>query len=361
MQIDFHHGATYVIARLAGFDHRAAEIVAYCAQYVDDATNSGVIEFDNGAMYERISSAHKTLDYRNFESLANHRVWIPFHFLPGNGGVPAGQDPPGTFIDKLRCVPDSPVARDMLRACIHHQHFDPNHPDAPNAALHRLGITMHVYADTWAHQGFAGVNHEVNAAFHLRGPDGRPDEGTMSRMIGYFLGTSLPLGHGAVLSNPDKPYLVWSYTNGRDEVIHRDNPTDFVNAAQAMCVAMQRFRVGGEAARVPGMSAQDRGVFEELIRGTREVDGEVRHRVWLAAIADGAFSFGPAEVGYVAKGVGSWKHAALGTTAERDSFDEFPYTPEFMRSDWKLFHDALQEHRFVVLHHILPRYGICAA
>lgn len=361
MQIDFHHGATYVVARLAGFEHRAAEIVAYCAQYVDDATNSGVIEFANGAMYERISSAHKTLDYRNFKSLANHRVWIPFHFLPGNGGVPAGQDPPGTFIDKLRCVPDSPVARDMLRACIHNQHFDPAHPDAPNAALHRLGITMHVYADTWAHQGFAGVNHEVNAAFHLRGPDGNPDEGTMSRLVGFFLGEALPLGHGAVLSNPDKPYLVWSYTNGRDEVIHRDNPTDFVAAAEAMCVAMQRFRVGAEAARVPGMPGRDRGVFAELIRGTRDVDGEVRHRVWLDAIAGGAFSFGPAAPSYVAKGVGSWKHAALGTTAEHDGGEEFPYTPEFMRSDWKLFHDALQEHRFVVLHHILPRYGICAA
>src|SRR5262245_26632229 len=109
MQIDFHHGVTYVVARLAGFDHRESEIVAYAAQYVDDATNAGTLIFDNGAMYERISSAHKMLDYRNFEELANHRVWIPFHFLPGNGGMPAGTDPPGTFIDKLRCTPDSPV------------------------------------------------------------------------------------------------------------------------------------------------------------------------------------------------------------------------------------------------------------
>lgn len=160
-----------------------------------------------------------------------------------------------------------------------------------------------------------------------------------------------------MLSNPDKPYLVWSYTNGRGEVIERDNPTDFVAAAEAMCVAMQRFRVGAEAAKVPGMSREDRGVFAELIRGTRDPDGEVRHRVWQGAIADGAFSFGPASPSYVAKGVGSWKHAALGTTAEHDGDEEFPYTPEFMRSDWKLFHDALQEHRYVVLHHILPRYG----
>ncbi len=34
MQIDFHHGLTYVVARLAGgFDHPQASIIAHCAQY----------------------------------------------------------------------------------------------------------------------------------------------------------------------------------------------------------------------------------------------------------------------------------------------------------------------------------------
>ncbi len=87
MQIDFHHGTTYCIARFAGFRHPEAEMIAYCAQYVDDAINNGLITFDNGAMFSRISSAHKMLDYRNFEELANHRVWIPFHYLLPNYGI----------------------------------------------------------------------------------------------------------------------------------------------------------------------------------------------------------------------------------------------------------------------------------
>jgi hypothetical protein len=37
MQIDFHDAVTYVIVRLAGFDHDAADIISYAAQYVDDA------------------------------------------------------------------------------------------------------------------------------------------------------------------------------------------------------------------------------------------------------------------------------------------------------------------------------------
>ena len=106
--------------------------------------------------------AHKMLDYRNFEALADHLVWVPFHFLPGNGGLPAGQDPEGPFVRKLVCRPNSHVALDVIRSVIRHREM--------RHALHRLGITMHVYADTWAHQGFAGIPHEINHASDITGP-----------------------------------------------------------------------------------------------------------------------------------------------------------------------------------------------
>jgi len=54
MQIDGHHTLTYIAARLAGYNHKKAGIIAYSAQYVDDATNAGIIRFKNGAMYQRI-------------------------------------------------------------------------------------------------------------------------------------------------------------------------------------------------------------------------------------------------------------------------------------------------------------------
>ena len=87
----------------------------------------------------------------------------------------------------------------------------------------------------------------------------------------------------------------------------------------------------------------------------------MRHQAWIDEIAAGYFSFGPAEVTYIGKGEGSWKHQALQTAAETDDPDEtFPFHPSFLDSDWKRFHDALQVHRFKVIHEILPRYGICA-
>lgn len=103
MQIDGHHTLTYAIARYAGIEHADAEKVAYSAQYVDEATNDKPIHFDNGAMYDRIVSAHKTLGYRNTQELENHKVWIPFHFLPGKQGFPSNVKPDGRFIHRLVC------------------------------------------------------------------------------------------------------------------------------------------------------------------------------------------------------------------------------------------------------------------
>lgn len=130
-------------------------------------------------------------------------------FFPGNGGMPAGENPEGSFIRKLVCHPDSHVARDMLRTCA----TDIKKP----YALHRLGITMHVYADTWAHQGFAGVNHEINEVRELQTNNKSLDKSFITKIANFFLSESFPLGHGAALSHPDLPSLIWEYKNGLDK------------------------------------------------------------------------------------------------------------------------------------------------
>lgn len=364
MQIDFHHAVTYVVARIAGFDHAQAEKIAYCSQYVDDATNSGTITFDNNAMYTRIYSAHKMLDHRNFNELSNHHVWIPFHFLPGNGGMPADKNPTGGFIEKIVCRPDSPVAGDMVRACIADQ--------AAPYGLHRLGITMHVYADTWAHQGFAGVSHAVNSVSVLDDLEKpgrsawkkfREKAGDLwSRVKSKFVRDTLPLGHGCALTFPDMPYLQWRYRNDQGSDVVRNNTDDFVFAADAMCKAMQRYRSKDPDAAVSGLPPAERDKIRAMLSAITDEDGDKRHAKWLQAIGQGYFSFGPVKLRYQAKGLDSWKHLALGTEKDVDAGNEkFPYRESFLTSDWKMFHDALQAHRFTVIYDILPCYGICAA
>jgi len=371
MQIDFHHGVTYVVARLAGFTPAQAETVAHSAQYVDDATSSGELWFDNGGLYERISSAHKFYDYRNMEALSNHRVWIPFHFLPGNKGEPRPAAAPLLTREDLveRCItrPDSYPAREMMAAAVQRQ----KRP----FALHRLGIASHVYADTWAHQGFVGLRDRINLATQIRAANDAHHEKTFGERFAdffghgveeveeLFIGKALPVGHGVVLSYPDRPYLVWSYRNGRGETVERDNPRAYAEAARQLYQWYRRYRdfpkdgaavieraypVPAEVAAVDRMLAQ---VVSEM-----KLD---RHAAWLAAIGDGTFGFRDA-LTYVEIGEGSWKQAALGTLEDVGSNAGKPIAcpPGFMESDWKYFHDALQAHRFYVLNEMLPGYGI---
>ncbi|MBS0299616.1 MAG: hypothetical protein JSR32_06750 [Proteobacteria bacterium] len=88
----------------------------------------------------------------------------------------------------------------------------------------------------------------------------------------------------------------------------------------------------------------------------------VRHQAWLERIVTGYFNFPPVNLTYIEKGVGSWKHAALDTIKVTDDKNEkFEFRSGFLTSNWKLFHDALQLHRFYMIHELLLRYGICAA
>ncbi len=353
MQIDFHHTVTYVCARLAGFEHNEAQKIAYAAQYVDDATNSGIIKFANsGAMYNRISSAHSTYDFKNhINQYENHLVWVPFHFLPGNGGKMAGENPQGSFIEKLVCYPDSPVANDVLDACI---------KDADKSySLQRLGITMHVFADTFAHQGFAGVLHDINKIDNLTllNEDQNLFDEMKARAANEF-----PMGHGPALTSPDKPYLEWEYINDyHGKPVKRNNTEIFMNAVHNLVGHLGNYLYQVEKKTVPDEVESDYKKIEENFKTFREEDGEERHKRWLKSIADGDFSFGAQKLEYKAKGIGSWKHQAIGQDKARDEEDDkFEYSDAFLSSDWKLFHDALQAHRFDVIHDILPRYGICA-
>jgi len=352
MQIDGHHTLTYVLSRMVGFEHDEANIIAHSAQYVDDATNSGNIEFTNGAMFSRISSAHGTYDMRHhLDAQENHLVWVPFHFLPGNGEKEAGKNPDGSFINKLICKPYSMVAVDMLDACLE----DIEKP----YGLYRLGITMHVFADTFAHQGFAGVIHDVNKVKDLKCHN--YDMGFFDKLKSETLSRRFPMGHGAALTCPDMPFLNWSYTNGLGKKVPRDNLDLFTKAAHDLFgqLGLYLHRLGRE---VKNPLDSDMLQIKKNFENFRDEDGEERHKKWLDSIKNGEFSFGSVELEYIAKGKGSWKYESIKQDKNTDFKDDmFEFSDNFMNSHWRLFHVALKAHRFDIINDILPKYGICVS
>lgn len=349
MQIDFHHGVVYVLARLAGFKHLESATIAYASQYVDDATNRGTIVFQDNHRYAHIASAHEIFDLdNNCNDNENCQVWVPFHFLPGNNGAPAGQALELPLNQRLLVTPDSPVANDLWKACLAAR-------GKPNS-LHRLGITTHTYADTWAHRRFAGIRNRINKASNIK-----HNRKEVWEIVGVIVSETMMLGHSAVLEHPDLPFLQWTYEASDGTRVQRDNPNEFTVAARRIFEWFSYFR----DVMNPKMMAADEEILRSSLRDFDDVDGNVRHERWMELLKQGKFSFGALtgeqmdDLRYAAKGQGSWKYKALGTEKGMDDPKErFVYGPEFEKSDWKKFHDALTVQQWVVVNRILPKYQL---
>jgi len=177
------------------------------------------------------------------------------------------------------------------------------------------------------------------------------------------LSDRFPMGHGAALECPDKPYLIWSYTNGLGEKIERNNTDIFMNAVRTMIGELSRYRYElDNEANLPNPTDSDYTKIEENFKSFISPEGDKRWEEWIVSIGNGDFSFGPQKLDYIPKGSGSWKYKAINQQSFFDNIrDRFDYKDGFLDSDWKLFHDALQEHRLTIIHDVLPRFGICVS
>lgn len=387
MQIDFHHTATYAIARIAGFKHEDAEVIAHASQYVDDSTTSGFLRFSNGMRFRREATAHPMVDAKNLDNDEGAMSWLPFHFLPG--AVVATGAEADQYRSKLVCRPDSLVAKAMMAAAI-------SAKDQPHA-LHRLGITAHVFVDTFAHQGFIGQLHPLNGANDVQDSKG---ESIDVRILA--VAEVPPMGHGQVNTCPDRPFLSWSYTDSSGATVPRDNPADFMLAADRLCQEFRRYLKGDPTAEVQGLGPEMTAKFATLFATFDDEDGDLRHGLWIEALGEDCFGFGAVSLNYVGKGIGSWKHLALGEiylewealakkalavdTAKQSMFQhigaalsdlehkaeaisdklgvepiDYPFTDAFLTSDYKKFHDAASDQRHDIFRKILPSFGIYAS
>ncbi|WP_186167737.1 DUF6765 family protein [Burkholderia gladioli] len=355
MNIDFHYGVVYAMARLGGLSVGDATTVAHACQYIDDSTTPGVLQFRDGELFERFAAAHSMADYHNVYEQGNRLTWVPFHFLPAGQGE--------TLEEKAICRPDSDVAREVVR---HTLRLSP----ATGNRLHRLGVTLHTYVDTWAHQGFSGIESDYNRVSRLEAEDCTPEnwlqhlERATAKLVKYaetaVLSRAFPLGHGAALHYPDQPWAVWSYINGKGEKVPRDNLPDFIKAANMACRVVQAFVAGRTDFEArPGLTVAQEEALTTLLRTNRDDDVEARLKGIGKAIADGTLP-GLKEVlpNYIAKGKGSWKYLATEIESDGDGHVKPVWSEGFEQSDYRKFHDAVKEHRFVVNQQVLPQIGL---
>ncbi len=371
MQIDMHYHGTYSLARLAGLGLEAAREIATSAQFVDDNVAQAHVDFEDGARIDTEATAHHLFNRANLDAHDQRRVWVPFHFLPGNTGA--------SYTERLKCRTDSVIAREMLD---HHLTCSDR-----DFALQLLGIAAHVYADTFSHYGFSGVSSRGNKVdngsfrYHeevegLEAPvalspemkeyvtrkaelffEERGEHGGLLANIKSWVAEELSgaLGHGSVATLPDRPYLVWSFDYERNDAVAgirdaRDNPAMYLQCCGALHGMFQRF-----ANQRPDLADGDVREFDAVSPRVQEI-------LLIQADKNGRIM--------------AWQEAARSGELFGDGGEEIPdYEGENWNAEWNelngaedcrrametpiwRFYQAASLHRTYVLRDLLPKHRL---
>lgn len=364
MQLDMHYYGTYAMARAAGLPVKCAQVVAYTAQYVDDSTANDSEVHEDGGMFQVTATAHTGSEaIRNAaaDHIEQRQVWVPFHFFPGNNGK--------TLSEKLACVKDSALAQEMVSNHIRHAVSVKN-----EYGLALMGVMAHVYADTFSHYGFSGVSSRNNkvdgASFELDVKDKKTKAYIMGKYTGFLnkytpsfiiknyrkiasKGASVAtgaLGHGAVGTYPDRPFLRWrfDFKKSRKNSGWRDNPATFLEGCEKLHKAFGEYAEKAGIAKNPVQFKAIKKKVDAILRLERAKEGRID--AWIEAIEGGKlFKNEKHEAVHYSKH--DWEH-------QKDDFEDLDHSHQMIKKDVYRFHQAATYHRDYTLKHLLPKHGI---
>jgi len=333
MKIDFHFYTVYALCLTAGINKEDSKKIAYSSQHVDDAKYKHKLNFENGGRFKQKRSAHKFLDPGVLSKEVGYDIFLPFHFLPGGNGE--------EFYDKLVCQQNSEIANKMLEDTI-------KTLEKP-FGLHRLGVSLHVYADTWSHQNFIGLQRQQNEVSNLELLN-TDDYSFIENYSGW-----LPrIGHGEANIFPDIPYLEWSYEDSRNKELKINNLERTIDAAEKIYTFL-RSEVFENREEIFNRSPKEWSSVRSDFMKMFKLDNDINERIrlWKEKIKEGYFGY-DSEINYDDR---EWfKNAVKVENIHSD--EKFTRENNFNKSNWKYFHDALNYHSFYIKHELLPQYGI---
>lgn len=358
MQYDMHYYGTYAMAAAAGIPKADAEIIATASQFVDDQNHTSWVFAQSQEGFLGIATAHHPLEaagrscFGSSESNDTRLVWVPFHFMPGGIG--------STFEERLVCVENSTIVNKVFEHYVSPSVIRNHRPHA----LHLIGIWAHVFADTFSHQGFSGIksrfnridNDSIDIDPRQKDSLGEHIEETLSHFTSLFSETA-ELGHGAVATYPDRPYLKWSFlyedtppvsAQHDPDYPYRDNPAIFLRACEALHDRFTRFATAyyGRNARPLMTWPQLKQPVGNILRTPAHADGRVQ--IWKQAMTHGDLRALDVCRDYSHQ---PWTEAIAAFAGCADA-------AQFVQSDPYKFFVAADYHRNFVLKRLLPSAGI---
>jgi len=294
MQVDMHYYGVYALARSSGLKSEIAKRIAEASQFVDDYTEEKHIETKDGGLISYWPSGHGMVCDANFDPMDKdtadpHKVWVPFHFLPGGEG--------DAYEDRMRCRKDGSLAQAALKRVLDKK----DEQFAPEL----VGIIAHVYADTFSHYGFSGLRNDGNLVdaktieLDVKNDDIKKylldkAAGFFNTLVGKTAGDfTRGLGHSSVADFPDRPFLRWEfkYEDGTPSP-KRDNQATYLEACEKLFNFFSDFKL-----KVPQYAEDDKQYSFDNIRSTiqnilaYEGKKEERSNQWQEAASKGSFLF----------------------------------------------------------------------
>ena len=277
MDINFHYFAVKTIASFVGFEEEQAQKIAGYSQFVDDfnawtafqfdivpsfVSSLGLVKINSNGKYELTPITTGFDGYFDYASLVMEsmqtQVVMPFHFIPPCGyiegqktekrylyrTVPADID--GTFIiSRLLQSTKKDYLQDRKFDFVEHR----------ESLLVKIGILLHIFADTYAHQGFSGLRGWENYSYlttetdNYNGNKSIIDQESPSPMI---CGNLPSIGHGNVGHAPDNSYASFSikYAENANQTseskytakYNRSNTQTFMIAARQIYTYLYQLR-----------------------------------------------------------------------------------------------------------------------
>lgn len=253
MNADFHYFATYCASLIAGYSNEEAERIAYSANFVDCCTATMLKKcgapISAATTQSQLELADFTTDILGLQEIT--RIWASFHFLPGDLNAPCKKGW-RNYKNKYRliCKPNGELLKDTVLL-------------AKDSSLEAIGVAMHILADTWAHQNFAGtpslvINNTNTQVYEIyEGKEyqisfshnpGRKDSIESRRYVNSLYSSDeisiMNLGHGRMGHLPDLSFIKYKYVPawGNWNELIKDNPSDYVKAFSQMVYALKFYR-----------------------------------------------------------------------------------------------------------------------
>ena len=305
---EFHYYITNFTLVSAGVPHEEAYKIAYSSQYIDDNVAIIHVNKDQEGEYKNYISQTKNI-FLPRRSL--RRIYPVFHFIPGNPEKASirKDDKKHEFV----CVPDNKLANDILDRAL-----ETENP-------YRIGIALHGYADTWAHQNYTGTFDEFNRVWK-------------------FPNVFLPsVGHAGTFHLPDNITNVWRDSHLKWELIN--NQQRFLDALKNIYYSVLTDE--------PLLSWEE---VEAFIKKTSCLESvELRYECYqnktkhltkeTLSSYDAKTWFGQA----INEKVNLFRDATYGIGLFPDKY-QWKNTKTYRNTDWYKFQEAIKQHQTYVLY-----------